>query len=114
MTDQGVRCECGSPDCDEVLPLSHARKEQLKRDPRVRIVAPGHIADSGTVVLIERPSYWVVRTIAPADEGFELGSLRGLRDRQAADGGAPAAGAGDLGQAGAASAGRRAARALPA
>ena len=75
MTDQGVRCECGSPDCDEVLPLSHARKEQLKRDPRVRIVAPGHIADSGTVVLIERPSYWVVRTIAPADEDDDPSAL---------------------------------------
>jgi hypothetical protein len=70
-----TRCECRRPGCEELLPVSSERRARLKSDARVRIVAPGHMLDSGTVVLIERPDYWVVRTIAAADEDDDPSAL---------------------------------------
>lgn len=66
-----VRCECGEPGCEEVLPVAHERHA----DPRVRMVAPGHVSDSGTVILLERPTYWLVRSIAPDDESDDPSAL---------------------------------------
>ena len=70
-----TRCECGRPECEELLPVSAERRASLKSDARVRIVAPGHVLDSGTVVLIEKPDHWVVRTIAPDDEDDDPSAL---------------------------------------
>ena len=70
-----VRCECRQAGCAELLPLAREQRADLHGDPRVRAVAPGHVADPGTVVLLERPGYWLVRTIAPDDESDDPSAL---------------------------------------
>jgi hypothetical protein len=48
---RGFVCECGNPECAEVVRMTTMRYEEIRRDPRLFFVRPGHeIVDVEDVV----------------------------------------------------------------
>jgi hypothetical protein len=54
-------CECGNVRCDERIRLTPAEYEELRADPRLFAIVPGHEKDDVEDVVDHRDGYDVVR-----------------------------------------------------
>ncbi|HYX84276.1 MAG TPA: hypothetical protein VE777_04845 [Gaiellales bacterium] len=61
-------CECGRPDCHEVIDVSPGEWERLHAGD-ARVIAPGHLSGAADEEVVERrDGYWVVRGADAIDE----------------------------------------------
>jgi hypothetical protein len=56
-----VVCECGDLDCSAGLVVPLAAYEQVRADPALFLVQPGHVAEDVEEVVEEQAGYQVVR-----------------------------------------------------
>ena len=61
-------CECGDGDCVERISMSHAEYEQVRSDPQLFAVYPGHEANDVETVEERRGRYDIVRKSQGAPE----------------------------------------------
>jgi len=54
-------CECGSANCVDRIALAPSEYEQLRADPRMFAVAPGHVTPDVEKVVEERKGYDIVQ-----------------------------------------------------
>jgi hypothetical protein len=54
-------CECSNLGCDRRLPMTLSRYEQIRRDPTLFVVAPGHDLPEIESVVAREPDFQVVR-----------------------------------------------------
>jgi hypothetical protein len=54
-------CECGDASCVERISLSRGEYEQMRSDPQLFAVSPGHVVPDVEKVVANRPGYDVVR-----------------------------------------------------
>jgi hypothetical protein len=54
-----VVCECGMVDCTELIAVTRAEYEAVRRDPRRFLVLPGH-EHTDTARVVERNSHFLV------------------------------------------------------
>jgi hypothetical protein len=54
-------CECGNADCTEAIALLVHEYEELRSDPLLFAVAPGHEIDDVEFVVAENERFWTVR-----------------------------------------------------
>jgi hypothetical protein len=59
--DPGFVCECGDEDCDEIIVVEMARYEQVRQDPCLFLVKPGHEIMDVEDVVERDEGYFVVR-----------------------------------------------------
>ena len=56
-------CECSDPDCAAQLDLRTEEYEEIRADPARFLIAPGHEISLVEVVVVEKPTYFVVEKI---------------------------------------------------
>jgi hypothetical protein len=61
-------CECGNGDCLERISMSHSEYEQLRSDPQLFAVYPGHEVTDVEAVVEKRSGYHIVRKNTGAPE----------------------------------------------
>jgi hypothetical protein len=66
-------CECGEPDCHEIVSLSLDAYAEVRSEPAHFLVAPGHEdeAGSGSRVVAARDGHFVVEKVGVAGEVAE-------------------------------------------
>lgn len=57
----GFVCECGNPDCDDVVRVPLPTYETLRADSQLFILRPGHDMADAEDVVAEREGYVIVR-----------------------------------------------------
>ncbi len=57
----GFVCECGDPDCDQIVRLEVSTYEQIRQDAQSFFLVPGHEAGDTEDVIGEADGYLVVR-----------------------------------------------------
>ena len=62
----GFVCECGNLDCLERIELTRAAYEEVRSDPKLFVVAPGHEDMNIARVVGRREGYEVVEKVAAA------------------------------------------------
>jgi hypothetical protein len=67
-------CECGDARCTERISLGRAEYEQLRSDPHLFAVAPGHETPDVEEVVEKRSGYDVVRKFKGAPEEIARGT----------------------------------------
>lgn len=61
-------CECSNVDCTILLPLTVSQYEEVRRDPKRFVVAPGHELPEIETVVARGPGYEVVTKHGEAAE----------------------------------------------
>ena len=61
-------CECGNADCVQRISMTHREYEQLRSDPQLFAVYPGHVADGVESLEERRDGYDIVRKSVGAPE----------------------------------------------
>jgi hypothetical protein len=61
-------CECGNGDCLERISMSRSEYEQLRSDPQLFAVYPGHEATDVELLVEKRGGYHIVRKNTGAPE----------------------------------------------
>jgi hypothetical protein len=56
-----IMCECGHSTCDDRISITPAAYEELRRDPVLFAIAPGHEIPDVEVVITRTEAYAVVR-----------------------------------------------------
>jgi hypothetical protein len=64
-------CECANPDCTFRINLSIGEYERVRADPRQFVVLPLHYTPEVEELVLEEPTYWVVRKSGEAGEYVE-------------------------------------------
>lgn len=59
-------CECASPECTEAVELTLAEYREVRRDPRLFIVVPGHENPAAERVVEVKPGYAIVEKVGDA------------------------------------------------
>jgi hypothetical protein len=54
-------CECGEASCTETIPLSRSEYEQVRSDPLLFVIKPGHGTADVEAVVEEEARYEIVR-----------------------------------------------------
>ncbi len=57
----GFVCECGDPECDATVRLELSTYEEIRRDPRLFFLIPGHEAPDAEDVIDRGDGYLVIR-----------------------------------------------------
>ena len=57
----GFVCECGDPECDATVRLELPTYEEIRRDPRMFFLIPGHEAPDSEDVVDRGDGYLVIR-----------------------------------------------------
>lgn len=58
----GLICECGHPECREVITVPRADYERIRGDERCFAIVPGHQIVRSETVVEKRDAYWIVRS----------------------------------------------------
>jgi hypothetical protein len=61
LADLDVICECGNADCAERITMSHSDYEELRAQPTLFAIVPGHEKPDVEDVVEQRRGYAVVR-----------------------------------------------------
>ncbi len=72
----GFVCECGDERCEDIVRLSLATYEEIRRDSRRFFVVPGHEAPEAEDVMRRGDGYFVVRKHADVADITEAGDPR--------------------------------------
>jgi hypothetical protein len=59
--DVVVYCECGDPSCSQSARLKLAAWDELRRDPALFVLAPGHSEPAAGAIIARGPAYWLGR-----------------------------------------------------
>jgi hypothetical protein len=57
----GFICECGDPQCGEVMRMTTMDYEAVRRDPLLFLVRPGHVVPEVEDVVRSEPGFLVIR-----------------------------------------------------
>src|SRR5262245_42342434 len=63
-----VHCECGDEECRETFDVAASEYEAIRETATTFLVAPGHEAACGGVVVLERETHRVVSVAVPGSE----------------------------------------------
>ena len=55
-----ILCECGDLDCTAQVPIAYGRYQQVRKDPLLFIVTPGHDAPDVETVVAREESFEIV------------------------------------------------------
>lgn len=56
-----VVCECGARSCTERIEISPERYREVREDPTMFVMKPGHDFPETETVTVKTPGYWIVR-----------------------------------------------------
>jgi hypothetical protein len=66
-----IACECADSTCVQILAITTAQYQEVRREPRRFAVVPGHVYPDVEIVVAQYGPYVVVEKIGPAGEAAE-------------------------------------------